>query len=93
MKQIGIIVAMDCEIQQLKSRINILEQMSICNTDFFVGTYKDVKIVFTTAGIGKVNAAITTMLMIEHFNPNLIINTGIAGGYNQNLKPYSLNTL
>ena len=87
MRTIGIIVAMDCEIQQLKNRIEIAEEKQICNTTFYTGTYKEKEVVFTTAGIGKVNAAITTMLMIEHFKPELIINTGIAGGYEKTLQP------
>ncbi len=90
MKKIGIIVAMDCEIQQLKNRISITKKLNICNINFYLGNYKEYEIVFTTAGIGKVNAGITTILMIEHFNPELIINTGIAGGFEKKLLPLDI---
>ena len=37
----------------------------------------------TVAGIGKVNASITTTLICEHYHPQLIINVGVAGGVNK----------
>lgn len=90
MKTYGIIVAMSKEITILKEKITILKEHQICNLTFFEGNYNDCKIIFTTAGIGKVNAGITTVLMIEHFKPDLIINTGIAGGYKSTLKPLDI---
>lgn len=87
MKTFGIIVAMEKEISLLKEIVSNYQEKRICNICFFEGNINDKKIIFTTSGIGKVNAGITTILMIEHFNPDLIINTGIAGGYNRNLKP------
>lgn len=90
MNTYGIIVAMNKEVTVLKEKITILKEHKICNLTFFEGNYHGKKIVFATAGIGKVNAAITTILMIEHFKPDLIINTGIAGGYEQTLKPLDI---
>lgn len=90
MKTYGIIVAMNKEITMLKEKITILEEHKICNLTFLEGTYNNCKVILSTAGIGKVNAGITTILMIEHFKPDLIINTGIAGGYNENLKPLDI---
>lgn len=87
MRTYGIIVAMEKEVAFLKSTITDVKVHQICNLTFFEGTYNNSKVVFTTAGIGKVNAGITTILMIEHFNPDLVINTGIAGGYRRDLKP------
>lgn len=91
MKKIyGIIVAMSKEITILKEKITILKEHQICNLTFFEGDFNGCKVIFTTAGIGKVNAGITTILMIEHFKPDLIINTGIAGGYKDTLKPLDI---
>ncbi len=86
MKTYGIIVAMDSEIKYLKKVLNFNQVHTYCNKEFFEGTYHNNKIIFATAGIGKVNAGITTALLIEHFNPEVIINTGIAGGYLQGIK-------
>ena len=90
MKIYGIIVAMEKEITYLKNTITNVIVHKICNLTFFEGLYNNCKVVFTTAGIGKVNAGITTILMIEHFSPDLVINTGIAGGYRSDLKPLDI---
>ncbi len=87
MKKIGIIVAMDKEMALLKEKIAQAKCTTIMNQPFYYGEYAKHPVVFTTAGIGKVNASIITTLMIEHFQPDLIINSGIAGGYLQSLKP------
>lgn len=90
MKTIGIIVAMHLEMEYLQQTVDSIQTKVICNHTFYEGTYQHKKIVFVTAGIGKVNAGVTTILMIEHFSPTCIINTGIAGGYNQKLKPLDI---
>lgn len=86
MKTFGIIVAMDSEVTYLKETLNNCITHNICNKIFYEANYNNNVVIFTTAGIGKVNAAVTTMLLIEHFNPETIINTGIAGGYKMGLK-------
>ncbi len=90
MKTVGIIVAMAKEVAYLKNNINIIATRKICALEFSEGMWHDKKIVFTTSGIGKVNASMATILMIEHFKVDLIINTGIAGGYNRLLKPLDI---
>ncbi len=83
---IGIIAAMDKEIAALREKIKYIEEISIMNQIFYIGIVNEKKVVFTISGIGKVNAAITTTLLIEHFHPQLVINSGIAGGYLSSLK-------
>ena len=90
MKTYAIIVAMEKEIVHFKEVFNCTKTHNICNITFYEGTYLENRIIFTKAGIGKVNAAVATTLLIEHFNPDLVINTGIAGGYNQELKPLDI---
>lgn len=90
MKTYGIIVAMEKEIVHFKEVFKCTKEHNICNITFYEGIYLDNRIVFTKAGIGKVNAAVATTLLIEHFSPSLVINTGIAGGYNQELKPLDI---
>ncbi|MCM1514526.1 MAG: 5'-methylthioadenosine/adenosylhomocysteine nucleosidase [Anaeroplasma bactoclasticum] len=90
MKTIGIIVAMHLEMIQLQNQVESIQTKVICNHTFYEGTYHQNKIVFTKAGIGKVNAGVTTILMIEHYHPTLIVNTGIAGGYHRDLKPLDI---
>ena len=58
--------------------------------DFIEGLINENKVVIVKSGIGKMAAAVVTTLLIEHFNPNLVINSGIAGGYDKNLKPLDI---
>lgn len=76
---IGIIGAMDVEIESIKKLISNPECKSLAHINFFSGKISDVDCVVAVCGPGKVNAAICTQLMISNYNPKLIINTGIAG--------------
>ena len=87
---IGIICAMEKELKSFKSSLVNSENQTIMGFEFFTGKINQKEVVLVKSGIGKVSSSIVTLLMIEHFNPELIINSGIAGGYNQNLKPLDI---
>ncbi|CAD7359596.1 MULTISPECIES: 5'-methylthioadenosine/adenosylhomocysteine nucleosidase [Staphylococcus] len=76
---IGIIGAMEEEIEILKSQMVALEEIKIAHTVFYKGLLNDKEIILTQSGIGKVNVAISTALLINEFKPSYIINTGSAG--------------
>ncbi|MBA8771664.1 5'-methylthioadenosine/adenosylhomocysteine nucleosidase [Staphylococcus coagulans] len=76
---IGIIGAMEEEIEILKSQMVGLEEIKIAHTVFYKGFLNDKEIILTQSGIGKVNVAISTALLINEFKPSYIINTGSAG--------------
>lgn len=80
---VGIIGAMDKEIEFIKNTMFIERTDYYGGRTFYVGKIKGREIVLVQAGIGKVNAAITTSLLLQQFPINYIINTGCAGG----LKP------
>ena len=86
MKTIGFIIAMEKEKQALMNLFSNIEDVKIHGITFTKATYNNKNIVIALAGIGKVNASHTTTLLIEHFNDDLIISSGIAGGYDKNLK-------
>ena len=79
MKTIGIIGAMSEEITYLKEKIEIVTTKNIIGLDFHVGKYCGNSIVLVISGIGKVNAAVCTQVLIDHFGVDYIINTGCAG--------------
>jgi adenosylhomocysteine nucleosidase len=54
---------------------------------FMSGRLGDRPVVVAWTGVGKVNAAMTTTLLIEHFQPTRVIFTGIAGAIDPNLEP------
>ncbi|MGP4041774.1 5'-methylthioadenosine/S-adenosylhomocysteine nucleosidase [Gracilibacillus sp. D59] len=83
---IGIIGAMDEEVELLKEKMDITETERIANGDFFVGTIEGKDVVLLKSGIGKVNAAIATTILFERYQPGFVINTGSAGGFHNDLE-------
>ena len=77
---IGIIGAMELEINTLKASIENCKETKIGRFVFYGGKLCGKEVVILLSGIGKVSAAVGTTLLIEHYNPSLIINTGTAGG-------------
>lgn len=78
--KIGLIVAMQKELDFLTPLLENSETKSCNNIKFHCGRIGQADIVAMQCGIGKVNAAVGTMSMIDGFAPDLIINTGVAGG-------------
>lgn len=85
-KCIAIICAMNKEVQAIISLLGEVTLIEIDHNLFYVGKYNNKKIVLCECGIGKVNSAIITTLMIKEFKPYYLINCGVAGGYEKTLK-------
>ncbi len=83
---IGIIGAMDIEVDGITAEMQINEVTEISATKFYVGTLYGKEVVVAKCGVGKVNAAVCTQSMIFRFSPELIINSGIAGGLAKDIK-------
>lgn len=86
MKTLGIIGAMDIEVQLLKDKMSNLEEMNHNAFKFYKGKYNGIDVIITTCGVGKVNAASCTQALIDKFNITHLINTGIAGSLNKDVK-------
>ena len=82
---IGIIGAMEEEVEILKSSIENRETIQIAHVIFYKGNIEDKQVVLAQSAISKVNAAITATLLINEFKPDLIINTGSAGSVDSEL--------
>lgn len=78
--KIGIIVAMDKEFVQLKSLLTESTVERYHHKDFVTGNIGDKQVVIQKCGIGKVNSTIGAVEMIDRYEPDLIISTGVAGG-------------
>lgn len=78
--RIGIIGAMEEEVDLLKSEMDLNEESIIAGCEFLIGHLNGVEVILSKSGIGKVNAAISTTLMNQLYYPDFIINTGSAGG-------------
>lgn len=77
---IAIICAMENELSFYKLKLENIITTTVTNQEFLTGNIGNNKIVLTKCGIGKVNSAVITSLLIQNYKPKLIINTGIAGG-------------
>lgn len=76
---LGIIGAMEEEVASIKSKMQIQTVMQSASMEFCQGTLEGKEIVVVRSGIGKVNAAVCTQILVDEFQVDAIINTGIAG--------------
>lgn len=76
---IGIIGAMDEEVAQIVEVMEILETYEKASMVFKKGTLNGKDVVIVRSGIGKVNAAVCTQILVDKFDVDYVINTGIAG--------------
>lgn len=79
MKRIGIIGAMEEEVNVLKEKMEVAKIEKKAGMEFFQGVLSGKNVVIVRSGIGKVNAAICTQILIDDFSVEGIINTGVAG--------------
>ncbi|MCI8342795.1 MAG: 5'-methylthioadenosine/adenosylhomocysteine nucleosidase [Firmicutes bacterium] len=86
MTSIGVIGAMEEEVAMLKEKATIVTAKNIVGLDFYVANFLGKNVVLVVSGIGKVNAAVCTQVLIDHFGVDCIINVGIAGGLYEELK-------
>lgn len=79
--KIGIIGAMDEEIEYLKRLMTDRSEWKVANVLFIEGKIDNQEIILLKSGIGKVNAAMATTILMEKYSPSYVINTGSAGGF------------
>lgn len=83
--KIGIIGAMQMEVDNLKESMENQSTVTVSGIKFVSGTIGEVEVVAAVCGIGKVFAAICAEAMILKFNPDMIINIGVAGTLTKDL--------
>ncbi|WP_404377717.1 5'-methylthioadenosine/S-adenosylhomocysteine nucleosidase [Vreelandella aquamarina] len=81
MQRIGIIGAMAQEVSILAGQLDNAERYEHAGFVFHTGTRHGLEVVILQSGIGKVNAAVGTAILLERHQPDAIINTGSAGGF------------
>lgn len=84
--KVGIIGAMDEEVVQLLEKMTNKKETMVANCSFVQGILFEKEVVLLKSGIGKVNAAMATAIMHERFSPSMVINTGSAGGFAEQLE-------
>lgn len=83
---IGFICALIDEVEGLKNAMENRKETTIAKLCFYSGTINGKEVVATECGVGKVNAAMSTQIMIDAFKPDTIINSGIAGSLSRDIK-------
>ncbi|GAB3486514.1 5'-methylthioadenosine/S-adenosylhomocysteine nucleosidase [Marinomonas epiphytica] len=86
MSVIGLIGAMDEEVAVIKGWMQDVTEEVVAGCLFYRGLFEGKEIVLLQSGIGKVNAAISTALLLSKYQPEYVINIGSAGGFDPDLE-------
>lgn len=84
---LAVLGAFHQEVALLQGMLSEAKTLEIEGIEFVTGRIGDKPVVLAWTGVGKVNTAMTTTLLLEHFKPARVIFTGIAGGVDPNLEP------
>ena len=79
MTKLGIIGAMQEEVETLLARMENKRELSKAGSTFYDGILEGLPVVIVQCGVGKVNAAMCTQVLCDLFEVTHIVNTGIAG--------------
>ena len=89
-EMIGIIAAMDLELQALTEKLEHKEGQMHAGVMYYTGTLEGVEVALCTCGVGKVNAAMHTQILIDKYHPTVIIQNGIAGSLANEVKYFDI---
>lgn len=84
--KIGIIVAMEKELEQLLTIVEDMKKESHGGKTYATGRVGNNEVVIQQSGIGKVNAAIGAVEMLNAYTPDILVSTGVAGGADTSLE-------
>ncbi|MDP5273320.1 5'-methylthioadenosine/adenosylhomocysteine nucleosidase [Chengkuizengella axinellae] len=85
-RKIGLIGAMDEEIKRFLDHIDDVKTIEKAGIRFYEGFFYDTEVVLCKSGVGKVNAAVCSQILIDHFEINAVIFTGVAGALHPDLQ-------
>ena len=83
---IGVVIALQSEAEILLSQMKISRSLTVSGKKVHVGRAYGKDIALCICGVGKVNAALGTQLLVSKFDAEKILNFGVAGGLNKNTK-------
>ena len=85
MNKIGIIGAMEEEVALLLEKIELEEKVDKAGLEFYVGKLRGKDVIVVKCGVGKVNSAMCTQILISEFGAEALVNIGVAGALNDEL--------
>lgn len=83
---IGIIVAEEKELIEVKNLMNNIKEEKIYEKIFYIGTIENKKVVLVKCNVGKVNSARVCQILIDNFDIEFVINVGTAGSVDNSLE-------
>ena len=90
MKTVGIIAAMDLEMQALVERMDNARKEIHAGLPYYCGTLCGAPVVVCVCGVGKVNAAMHTQILIDRYAPDCIVQNGVAGSLQSSVGYFDL---
>lgn len=84
-KRIGVICAMASELKDLVSNLEGTRIENHSGYEFYIGTMGSREVILVQCGVGLVNAARGTQVMIDRYEPAVVVNSGAAGGTGEGL--------
>jgi len=84
--KVGIIGAMEQEVTLLRDKIENRKTLSVAGCEIYTGILNGTDVALLKSGIGKTSVALGTTLLLQLCQPDVIINTGSAGGLAPSLK-------
>lgn len=85
MVEYGIMAAMEEEMVEIKSKMKEISEEKVRDLNFIKGKIHNTEIILVQCGVGKVNAARVTQILIDKYNVGAVINVGAAGSANDEL--------
>lgn len=86
----GIVSAMESELAFFRSQLENMKTETFASVNYYSGTVNGSQLVVCNCGVGKVNAAMHTQIMIDKYSPDIIINNGVAGALADELDIFSV---
>lgn len=84
-KVLGLIGAMEEEVEILKAKMEIKETVNVAGMEFYKGELEGKNVVLVRSGVGKVNMATCTQILVDKFNVTHLLNSGVAGTLDKDL--------
>ena len=84
--KIAVIGAMEEEVELLREEISSGQVTVVAGCELIEGQIGEHTVILVKSGIGKVNAAMATTLVLNNFKPDVVLNTGSAGGFLESLE-------
>ena len=82
---IGAVIAMQSEAEILLDEMDVSRSLTVSGKQIYVGKAYGKDVALCVCGVGKVNAALGTQLLVSKFDAEKILNFGVAGGLNKSV--------